>query len=355
MSAVPPGGEPVPQPGKTELTVTQPFAPRFDLPADYGRHVPEVGRQREVLADLVRHTPWPALSWAQLSWPQLVEALLRLGRTDIPLARLAEGHIDALRIVDQAGSAAQPGALYGVWASRSQQTGVRARRLGDDQLLLEGTLRFASGAGLLDRALVPVWPDPQTHLLVDLDVAGLPVDSSVWCTGAMAASRTFSVEVAGLVVDRSCVVGAENFYLGRSAFFPGGVGVAACWVGGAARVVDLLHGRHPAPSPAQQLRLGRIRADLAVGAAAVRSTAALLAERLTSTAETDWHLLATEARAVAADAVRRIVAETRLVTGPAGMAMDDGLSHAVNDLELYALQQSSDGDAALLGDPERRA
>ncbi len=66
----------------------------------------------------------------------------------------------------------------------------------------------------------------------------------------------------------------------------------------------------------------------------------------------NWHVLATEARAAAAEAVRRIIAEARLVTGPAGLALDDDLGHAVADLELYAAQQSADADAMLLGDPQ---
>ena len=149
-------------------------------------------------------------------------------------------------------------------------------------------------------------------------------------------------------------VGETGFYLQRPGFFPGGVGVAACWVGGAARVADLLHARHPRPSPAQQIRLGRIRADLTVGTAAVRAAAAFL-DQVWGRFDVDWQMLATEARAVAAEAVRRIVAEARLTTGPAGLALDAALSAAIPDLELYALQQNSDGDAMLLGDPERRA
>ena len=69
---------------------------------------------------------------------------------------------------------------------------------------------------------------------------------------------------------------------------------------------------------------------------------------------TDLQQVATEARAVTAEAVRRLLAEARLVTGPAGLALDDGISHAVPDLELYVLQQNSDSDATLLGDPERQ-
>ena len=119
-----------------------------------------------MLYGLLDAQPWPKLAWADL-----IEELLVLGRTDIPLVRLAEGHIDALRILDQADRTPEPNALYGVWASRSQQTGVQAQRTDSGGLVLTGTLSFASGAGLLDRALVPVWLVDGTHLLVDLAAA----------------------------------------------------------------------------------------------------------------------------------------------------------------------------------------
>lgn len=237
---------------------------------------------------------------------------------------------------------------YGVWASRSQQTGLRAES-GPDGLRVEGTLRFASGAGVLDRALIPVWLPDGRHLLLDLDVTDLPVDPTVWRTGAMQASRTYELTVADLRVGQESVVGEPDFYLGRPGFFPGGVGVAACWAGGAARVLDLLRARHPHPTLVQQLRLGRMRTELIAAVAAARSAADVLDWQDPST---DLQQVATEARAVTAEAIRRLLAEARLVTGPAGLALDDGISHAVPDLELYVLQQNSDGDAALLGDPE---
>ena len=57
----------------------------------------------------------------------------------------------------------------------------------------------------------------------------------------------------------------------------------------------------------------------------------------------DWQALSTEARAGAAEAVRRLIGDARLVSGPAGLAMHEGLAHAVPDLELYVMQQNSDG------------
>ena len=338
--------------GVGPLTVSQPVPPVRALPPGYDRHDPDRPAQRAALSGLVAEPDWAARSWSEL-----VEDLLALGRTDIPLSRLAEGHIDAHRIIAQAGARPVPGALYGVWASRSQQTGIRATQTeAGGGLRLDGTLRFASGAGLLDRSLVPAWLDSGAHLLLDLPVDELPVDAGVWRTSAMAASRSYELRLVDVAVDGEAQVGPPDFYLGRPEFFPGGVGVAACWAGGGARLLDLLQDRITEPSPAQQVRLGRLRTDLAAALAVVRSGAALLDRSLTSGGRglsfpgaDHWQALATEVRAAVADAIRRMLGHARLAAGPAGMAMDEGLSHAVLDLELYALQQNSDADALLLG------
>ncbi len=331
------------------LTVTAPLPNLESLPDGYSRNRPEVDAQRVVLHELTAPR-----DWAGRTWSELVEDLFGLGRTDIPLARLAEGHADALRILGQAERKAQRGVLYGVWASRSQHAGVHGVREADGSVTLDGPLAFASGAGLLDRALVPVWLTEDTHVLVDLDLDGVPVDTTVWRTETMAASRTHQVSLSGRSAGPDAVVGPDNFYLSRPGFFPGGVGVAACWVGGAARVADLLHRRHDQPSSAQQMRLGRIRVDLAGAALAVRGTARLLDEIDLGDPGLDLAALAAETRSVVAEAVRRIIAEARLVTGPPGLALDEALGHTIADLELYAAQHNPDSDAFLLGDPERR-
>lgn len=323
------------------LTTTQPYPPARSLPAGYDRYHPDLATERAAVAGLV-----DGVAWAGLAWPVLVEELLALGRTDVPLARLSEGHVDALRILDQAGAAPEPGALYGVWASRSARTGLTAADHGDT-LEISGTLRFASGAGLVDRALVPVWFDEDRHVLVDLDASGLPVDASVWRTAAMTPSRTYEIRVEALVVPASSRRGPEGFYLDRPGFQAGGLGVAACWVGGAARVLDVLLDLHPRPSPAQQVRLGAIRTDLVAAAATVRAGARLLEDPSVDTTP-----VALEGRTVAAEAVHRVLANARLLTGPAGLALDDAVAHVVPDLELYTLQHNLDAASSALGSPE---
>jgi hypothetical protein len=49
--------------------------------------------------------------------------LFRLGAEDLSLARLAEGHVDAVAVLAELEHPAPRQALLGVWASRSERTG----------------------------------------------------------------------------------------------------------------------------------------------------------------------------------------------------------------------------------------
>lgn len=288
-----------------------------------------------------------AQDWAALAWPALVEALIALGRTDIPLARLTEGHVDALRILREAGCSPVEPALYAVWASRSHATGLRGHPgPGPDLWRVTGTLRFASGAGIVDRALVPVWLDEEHSVLLDLPVRDWPFDEDAWHTRAMELSRSHQVTFADAVLP-GVQIGDVDYYLHRPGFFPGGIGVAAVWTGAAARVCDLLDAAVPAArrTPAQVTRRGQIRTDLATAAAVCRAAG----RECDAGIRGDGRALATECRSAVAAAVRRIVDQTRMVAGPAGLVYDENLTRAVDDLSLYVAQQNADSDAAYLG------
>lgn len=282
--------------------------------------------------------------WTSLSWPALLDELMAVGRTDIPLARLVEGHADAVRILAELGGRPLPSAVYGVWASRSHATGVR---LEGDRIV--GTLRFASGVGAIDRALVPVWVDDRHHQLFDVDVYGWEGDASSWRTGAMAASRSLTVEVDE---PRPAVeVGALDSYLQRPGFFPGGIGVAAVWAGGAARVVDLtLRWCRGAPESAQRTaRWGAIRLELACAAALLDSAGRTLAAGHGLGDDGRGLDLSTEVRAAVARSVRAVVEQCRALAGPAGLAYDADLTQALDDLALYVAQENADSSARHLG------
>jgi hypothetical protein len=271
-------------------------------------------------------------SWTG-SWRDLVARLTDVARVDLCLARLVEGHADAVRILDQAGVAPRPG-VYAVWASRSAGTGLRARRA-PRGWQLSGELRFASGVDVVDRALVPGWVDERTHLLFDVDAGVLEADRASWRTSAMDASRSFTVRADDLDVDPP--LADENFYLERPGFAAGGIGPAAVWVGGTRSVVDLVArglGRFT-PTAHQLRRLGAAReaawlADLAVTSVAADLDAGQDAEGVAS------------ARTAAAVAGEQVVDEAGRIVGPGGLTGDERLARTLADLLVYVRQHHLD-------------
>lgn len=324
-----------------------PFPEPYALPPGYPRHCPSRAQTADAMWFLARQH-----RWQDLTWPELVESLIAIGRTDIPLSRLVEGHVDALRILREAGVPPVTDSLYAVWASRSHATGIEARPTADGWTL-SGTLRFASGAGVVDRALIPVWLSSDHHVLLDLDVRGWPVDESAWQTTAMSVSRSHTMVLADRPAPTSAKVGEPNFYLSRPGFFPGGVGVASAWAGGAARLADLLarFSAGASPSSRRSMRLGHIRTELAITHAVLTTAARTLAARPPGREGQDGlRVVATETRTAVAAAVRRLIGQTRTLAGPAGIAYATDLTHAVDDLDLYVGQQNVDADSEYLGD-----
>jgi Acyl-CoA dehydrogenase, C-terminal domain len=278
-------------------------------------------------------------------------ALAGWGARDLSLARLAEGHVDALAILAEAGRVPVPGALYGVWASRSGGAAVRVEQRGD-RATLRGELRFCSGARVLDRALVtvdrPSGASPD-RVLVDVDVTDRrvhPVPES-WCTAAMAAADTLDVVVDGVPVEPGDVVGEPGWYVARPGFALGGAGVAAVWWGGAAGIVDRVLGHLGSTSDPHKLaHLGEVHAGLTAADALLRRTAATVDAEPAA----DHALDVSTVRAAVERTVREVVDRAPRMVGPAPLSRDAGLARALADLALYVRQHHAERDHAALGE-----
>lgn len=215
-------------------------------------------------------------------------ALAELARHDVSEARIAEAHVDALQILAEADRARPAGCLYGVWASDHPRWRVTATAGADGDLVLHGSKAFCTGTGIVDRALVTITVDDDStghevsgrscnegthgepddgpgdgpHLLVDVSLSALAaerIDTSGWANTALADTATAVVDLTGLVVARSEVVGGHRWYLDRHGFWDGAIGPAACWAGAALGLVD--HARlHPPNDPHGRAHLGAMSA-----------------------------------------------------------------------------------------------
>lgn len=165
--------------------------------------------------------------------PARFAALSDWAARDLSLARLVEGHFDALAVLAEAGLEPRSGATYGVWAARPTVGGTTARRVvGGWQLA--GAKPFCSGSTHIDRALVTAECD-DGYRLFDVSVAEnvLSVHPGSWPAVGMADSLSDTLDFGGPTVPTGRAVGPANFYLERPGFWFGGTGVAACWYGGA--------------------------------------------------------------------------------------------------------------------------
>ncbi|MGH3755981.1 MAG: acyl-CoA dehydrogenase family protein, partial [Pseudonocardiaceae bacterium] len=259
---------------------------------------------RAMLADGAIDLPQPGGGSTAQRWAALAD----WGRHDLALARLAEGHTDALAILAEADRLPAPAMLYGVWAARSGGTGARLRRA-PGGLLLGGRVRFCSGARSVDRALVVADPPPDgpgDPQLVEVALADARVHRRLetWRTAAMDAADTQDVDFDDVPVGPDAVVGEPGWYTARCGFAMGGAGVAAVWWGGATGVLDRVLGHLPdSPDPHQLAHLGELHALLEASGALLGRTAAAV----DAAPGADHRLAVAAVRSAVERAVREVV------------------------------------------------
>ncbi|TDQ00737.1 acyl-CoA dehydrogenase family protein [Labedaea rhizosphaerae] len=295
---------------------------------------------RTALADGALELPDPGSGGTGARWAALEE----LGRADLTVARLAEGHVDAVSILHEAGLTARPGRLYGVWAARSGGTGAVIR-----DGALSGTVRFCSGTGSLDRALVAALADDDKSLLVDVDLTDERIsrDADAWQAIGMDASDSGDVTFHDLPVGADAVVGPPGFYLERPGFWWGGGGVAAVWWGGCAGVLDRLRAQlaEREPDEHQLAHLGALHTGLIATRALLADTAAAI-DAEPSAEHRDLVMVCRGAVEVLA---RDVLDRVPRITGPTALSRDRGFAQALADLQVYVRQHHGERDFAALG------
>ncbi len=203
-----------------------------------------------------------------------VDLLRRIGAASLPVGRLAEGHMNAMRLIAIYGTPAQRrahaaealnGRVYGVWGADDDPP-VELRVHHDGRLILTGSKRFASGLKIVSRAILPVGTPEGPRLVITNVADARRADQSVWQTSGMRATVSGRYDFDGLEAEP---LGGAGDYL-REPYFQGGVWrYAAVHVGGlealAEAVRRAVRGFGDAANEAQLHRVARV-AGLAHGA-----------------------------------------------------------------------------------------
>ena len=278
------------------------------------------------------------------------EVLSLWASRDLSVGRLAEGHVDALAILAEAGMGPfNELATYGVWAARSREGGTSAKRVSGGWEL-SGRKEFCSGSGLIDRALVTADTAEGYRLFdVALDEHVTSVDYDSWPAIGMADSVSETLEFAGPVIPESCVVGGADFYTKRPGFWFGAAGVAACWYGGALGLFNsLMNSLAEIPSEDVLAGVGNAVSKLESMRELLKSTADAI-DRDPNDDEERAHYRALVVRQVVHDLATEVLVGVGAAGGARLLCHDLEQSRRAADLFVYLSQHHGGSDASELG------
>lgn len=288
---------------------------------------------------------------------QLWGTLAELAASDLSLARVVEPHLDALAILAEAGLApnhpdlsglsGSPDSVWGVFAAESAEHRLSATRDASGAWSLTGVKPWCSLAASLSHALVTAWVSAEQRGLfaVRLNPPQAQVLPTQWHARGLQLIETGPVRFDAAA---AVPVGAPGWYLSRPGFAWGGIGVAACWYGGAVGLARRL----AAPTDRARDQIAHLHLGIVDTALHAAHCVLMDASGQVDAAAADWpdgQRLALRARQVVADAAEVVIRHVDHALGPAPLAFEDEHARRVDDLRLYLRQHHAERDLAALG------
>jgi alkylation response protein AidB-like acyl-CoA dehydrogenase len=288
--------------------------------------------------------------------------LKELGRADLAVGRIYEGHVNALQLIQTFGAPAQvarwaadarAGLLFGVWNTEAAD-GVRLTPLADGRLRMDGAKTFASGAGHVPRPIVPgTLPDGGWQMcVVPMERARTALDPTWWQPLGMGASVSYKVDFSGTVLEPDDLLGAPGDYFRQPWFGGGAIRFAAAQLGGAQALLDAtvayLRALDRTADPHQRARVGECAIAMASGEQWLRAAAGhvdlspnILRRDDAASVETQlaWaNMTRLAIERVCLDVMERVERSV----GARGLLRPWPFEHVLRDLTLYLRQPAPD-------------
>jgi alkylation response protein AidB-like acyl-CoA dehydrogenase len=305
------------------------------------------GDPAESLARLVEQgvdrLPLPGRGQTLARW----RALAEVGAHDLGLAKLFEGHTDALAILAELGAPAPlAGSIWATWAAEPPDARPRLTHLGDGRVLLDGDKAWCSGAEDASHGLMTAWDERDRQQLVSFDLrqAGITREAGSWQAVGMASSRSIRLHLSEVVGQ---LVGRPGEYTGRPGFWHGGAGVAACWLGAAQWLGEYLR-RHctERADPHRRAHLGSVHVVLQGAANSVRA----LAEQIDASPTQSHQLAVMQVRLQVEAACDAVMSHVGRALGATPYCTDAHFAHLMADLPVFLRQSHAERELAGLGD-----
>lgn len=212
--------------------------------------------------------------------PDLLKLLRQIGRGNLAVGRLFEGHVNALLLFQTFGTPEQQaawaadvhaGKQFSVWNTQAAD-GVHLTALPDGGCRLLGAKTFASGAEHVARPLITGAMEDggwQMVIVPTERVQAAASDPSFWHPLGMRATASVHMDFTGLEVSQDDLLGQPGDYYKQPAFGGGGIRFMAVQMGGAAAVLEhtrqFLRDQHRTEDPFQRERVGKMASLIETG------------------------------------------------------------------------------------------
>jgi len=281
-------------------------------------------------------------------YASMLSVLRIVGRGDLSVGRLYEGHVNAMLLFDWFGTASQhaelrrelgAGAFYGVWATepapgvqlRSEETGWT----------LDGAKSFATGAGGLAHAIVTAQPAEGSRRLA-IAIASDPAraDLSRWRVRGMRATGSGSYDLSGLKISSDDLLGAAGDYDRDPDFTAGAWRFTAVQLGGIEGLLIEMRGAMTPAAREDPLQ----RAKFADAVAAARTAYLWVRECAMRAAaqDVDGPAFARITRGVVERAALDVMELASRVVGTRSAIDGQRIDKIIRDLSLYLRQAGPD-------------
>lgn len=302
----------------------------------------------------------------------LLLLLKQLGRGNLSVGRVYEGHVNALQIINTFGTSEQMAAfaadardrhkIFGVWNAEAED-GVKIIPL-EHGYRLQGSKTFASGCGYVQRPFVNgALPDGSWQMcIVPMDEVKTIVDASWWQPSGMRASASYKVDFSGVELAAPYLIGNPGDYY-RQPWLSGGViRFAAVQLGGAEalfnRTREYLQSLNRTQDPYQEERLGKMAIAIESGNLWLRGAATLVdeyapvfcgyatsAQEQASTVVAYANMVRTAIEQICMDVIQL----TERCVGTRGLLPPNPIERIIRDLSLYLRQPAFDAALANVG------
>jgi hypothetical protein len=276
-------------------------------------------------------------------------ALAAVAAHDLSLAKLYEGHTDALAILRELGQPPpEAGRSWAVWAAEAPEGRALIEAAADGSVRLYGAKCWCSGAADVSHGLLTAWPaDGSGPQLVSVPMAqrGITVSRQSWHAVGMADSASLELSFDGARAQR---IGGVGDYLSRAGFWQGGAGVAACWFGGATALGESLREAVVGAGTAHPFKLaalGKVELALTATAALLRDAASWIDAHPND----DASRVALRARLAAERCAAVVQDECGRALGAAAYCRDKRFARLAADLPVFIRQSHGERDFATLG------